>query len=1299
VVCGIYWWEVLYRLKAWHKRFVCVGLLVWLLLAFVASLNLQFGIQEANATESGTIVDSNISGAYAYAAIRLPKQHKLFYAVGRYWYWYCTGSQIGFKTSTDGSSWSSFTSIATENTAAYFDVSFDGTKVSYVRAYSYGTNVYYRRGTPNADGSITWDANEQFVLTNTNYPADPSICVDSNGYPWIVFRLASQPNYPIIVTSSYNNGSWSTKSGYPMTLINRYYYLPSIFPLLDGQLYAIYAQGTLSATPDYIYGRLYNGTAWQAETQISTSKVATDYWQEWDALSDVYGNGQVVFIKTSTHQIIYIKRDNVTGNWGSEEQVYASVGDSLAVSISYFSGMTYCFWNGYPTASHYYYSKRESGVWDSAVDWIDDSTDGQPNKRNLVTSGNSYNGEILVGWLAKSTSPYTAKFAKLTVQDTIAPTYSNIAHSTTTVGVSCTFSCKWQDNIALSGYVFSWNGTGTWQNNTWTALTGNPAWANVTKTLPSNPGTVVGYKWYCNDASDNWNETSINTLTTTPASSYPTYDPVSVSHNTTVANEPCEFSSEWYDDVGLSGYILSTNVTTSTVNTAISSSSSDGGAYNQGVSYSTVRTASTASSIFTSASYIALGQYYEHTSLLYFIYRGYLYFDTSTIPSWATITSVTLSIYIKSDYSTTDFNATIVNGQPVYPHDPLVSTDYYYGYYSGTGGTKSTSTITGLGYWNITLTSTGIGWITKEGITKLCLRSSRDINGDTPTMSEEFIQFYSNEQGASYAPKLYITYQAWVNETWTSLSGTVDTATTVLTLPSTIGQIVGYRWYCNDTDDQWTITSIYVLTTINSNLPTYSNIGYNTTVVSTLCLFSVELADDYGLSGYVFSTNNTGAWVNDSWVDLSGVLSAWANVTKTLNSNVGMEVVFRWYINDTHNNLVTTTIGILILTTTGSAYPYYSSVSYNTTIINMPCKFTVKWMDDVGLSGYIFSYNPTGSGWTNNSWTSLTGTNQWVYNTKTLPSIVGTTVRFRWYCNDTDNQWTITSIFTLLTTEYHYYFSWNYKDLDAYTVDSYVTWKLYQGVNLISYTKGQATLTSGTYTLKAYYLANLINETTLPTGTYGNQTLSLTLQMKEHSIVSHGYIAFNQKISSITITKATSDELRFTVVGDYSDYIIIVAVAQNASSVQRNGVNQTGWTYNSSPKYVKITVANLLLASWSLNFPPYVPPTPTPPSSALDQILGLLQFLWAGDYFGFIMAIYTFTFGSVDIFFGILAFAITMIAYIRVKSLLFLSIAWILVGTVFLAAMPFISAMAILFLALGIASALFQLFMFSRSQS
>ena len=155
---------------------------------------------------------------------------------------------------------------------------------------------------------------------------------------------------------------------------------------------------------------------------------------------------------------------------------------------------------------------------------------------------------------------------------------------------------------------------------------------------------------------------------------------------------------------------------------------------------------------------ITIGQYYYPvpTGDDYWIFRGYILLDTSSIPVNANITSATLKIYILAFTSIdTNFYVIIQDGQPDYPHNPVVASDYDCLKYGNNGGQLNTSTISGGGYYNIPLTSNGINWINKGGITKFCLRSSKDIAGIAPPQDEDnYIEIDQMEN----AIKLTITY-------------------------------------------------------------------------------------------------------------------------------------------------------------------------------------------------------------------------------------------------------------------------------------------------------------------------------------------------------------------------------------------------------------------------------------------------------------------------------------------------------------------------------------------------------------
>lgn len=170
-------------------------------------------------------------------------------------------------------------------------------------------------------------------------------------------------------------------------------------------------------------------------------------------------------------------------------------------------------------------------------------------------------------------------------------------------------------------------------------------------------------------------------------------------------------------------------------------------------SYADVHDAATGG-VFDDYDYIYIGQYDEGSGYRD-IFRSFFFFDTSELSG--TLSAATLSLYGYSDHADTDFDMVVQNGQPTYPHDSLEAGDYLYSHYSGDGGSLNTSGFSTAGYNDIVLDATGRGWINKDGTTKLCVRSSRDIDSDVPT-GREYVLVYTAEKGTGYKPKLVVTY-------------------------------------------------------------------------------------------------------------------------------------------------------------------------------------------------------------------------------------------------------------------------------------------------------------------------------------------------------------------------------------------------------------------------------------------------------------------------------------------------------------------------------------------------------------
>ena len=144
----------------------------------------------------------------------------------------------------------------------------------------------------------------------------------------------------------------------------------------------------------------------------------------------------------------------------------------------------------------------------------------------------------------------------------------------------------------------------------------------------------------------------------------------------------------------------------------------------------------------------------------YFVWRGGLFFDTSSIPSDAAVISATLAVRGLTDSSVNDFDITVVNGSAL--SNPRAFADYG-GLLAATasGGIISSTAWSLIADNEISLNAVGLGFITKAGTTKLALRSSKDISATPPTFGnayDEWVECYGID--AIYPAKLTVSYEA-----------------------------------------------------------------------------------------------------------------------------------------------------------------------------------------------------------------------------------------------------------------------------------------------------------------------------------------------------------------------------------------------------------------------------------------------------------------------------------------------------------------------------------------------------------
>lgn len=211
--------------------------------------------------------------------------------------------------------------------------------------------------------------------------------------------------------------------------------------------------------------------------------------------------------------------------------------------------------------------------------------------------------------------------------------------------------------------------------------------------------------------------------------------------------------------------------------------------------------------------------------------------------------------------------------------------------------------------------------------------------GTTSTVAGSSITLYSfwtENVGLSMSLFGWNSSGLWQNETaWIDeWSGTPTSGTTnrTKTSNSTVGIRIEYAFWTNDTCNNINNTGlaagIHFFITTDITTPVYTGYTSNTTVISRPLGLTITWTDNEdNLDDCIFSTNNTGPWVNTTLWSNAGTDVKTADTSFILNGTV-VNVGTRWYCNDTSGNMGDT--GILYITTTGTKS---IRVSSNTNVI------------------------------------------------------------------------------------------------------------------------------------------------------------------------------------------------------------------------------------------------------------------------------------------------------------------------------------------------------------------------------
>jgi len=313
--------------------------------------------------------------------------------------------------------WSSAIPIRPAFLGEGFSVWFDGTYFHYV--YAYDSPLYYRRGTPNSDGTITWSADEQTVPTTYNGKVwCPFVSVDTDGYAWIGYG-ESEVNYsplPFVTKSGNNDGTWgTTPTGFPFQLSATVAgsWVVSVIPLTAGKMLAIYHYHD-----ERIRMRAWTGSAWKGEL-----KTPSRCYSHYSFSAVPQGDSvHIAFPHITDYNILHVKYTYATNSLSSQHTVIASTTNKTKPVLAIDSDQLYCFWATKTTdspagaiANHIYYQTSKDGgvTWSPIRDWIDESTERLTLVPELMSFVQSYNNYLGLVYATKESGLHNVKFRYL----------------------------------------------------------------------------------------------------------------------------------------------------------------------------------------------------------------------------------------------------------------------------------------------------------------------------------------------------------------------------------------------------------------------------------------------------------------------------------------------------------------------------------------------------------------------------------------------------------------------------------------------------------------------------------------------------------------------------------------------------------------------------------------------------------------------------------------------------------------------------------------------------------------------
>ena len=215
-----------------------------------------------------TIDPSVVTSSAGVDASAATSQTKLFYVNSGYLAFFSDGTNMLCSSSTNGSSWSSPTTIRAATHGDYFTVALSGSTIAYAYAGGSTTSFAYRYGTvPSpATCSITWGISETTQATTNSNAGIPTAALDSNADLWVSVNTYDGTNSHLEVWEL--STSWAKSKDVTLSAGAN----PGIGVLLNlGSTKLGYVYSSNWSTAGILSIITYSGTAWSSSVSTTST--------------------------------------------------------------------------------------------------------------------------------------------------------------------------------------------------------------------------------------------------------------------------------------------------------------------------------------------------------------------------------------------------------------------------------------------------------------------------------------------------------------------------------------------------------------------------------------------------------------------------------------------------------------------------------------------------------------------------------------------------------------------------------------------------------------------------------------------------------------------------------------------------------------------------------------------------------------------------------------------------------------------------------------------------------------------